>query len=93
MSAISAFSAWNARVGNLFGFTLGGSADETASIGRISLGPGFSSENVVDAIETVVATYIIERRDAAEDFLSTYRRVGMALIKEALYERSAGSDI
>jgi sulfite reductase (NADPH) hemoprotein beta-component len=72
--------------------TLGGSGDETASIGQIT-GPGFSSENVVDAIETVVTTYMSQRRDAAEDFLSTYRRVGMAPFKEALYERSAGSDI
>ena len=72
--------------------TLGGSGDETASIGQIT-GPGFSSENVVDAIETVVATYMSQRRDGSEDFLATYRRVGMAPFKEALYERSAGSDI
>ena len=72
--------------------TLGGSGDERASIGQIT-GPGFSSENVVDAVETIVATYMTQRNDAAEDFLSTYRRVGMAPFKEALYERSAGSDI
>ena len=72
--------------------TLGGSGDETASIGQIT-GPGFSYEAIVDAIETVVATYMSQRRDGAEDFLSTYRRVGMAPFKEALYERSAGSDI
>ncbi len=72
--------------------TLGGSGDETASIGQIT-GPGFSSENVVEAIETVVTTYMSQRRDGSEDFLSTYRRVGMAPFKEALYERSAGSDI
>jgi len=34
-----------------------------------------------------------QRAGAAEDFLSTFRRVGMAPFKEALYERSAGSDI
>ncbi len=72
--------------------TLGGSGDETASIGQIT-GPGFSYENVVDAIETVVSTYMGVRRDQSEDFLTTYRRVGMAPFKEALYERSAGSDI
>jgi sulfite reductase (NADPH) hemoprotein beta-component len=72
--------------------TLGGSGDETASVGQIT-GPGFSSENVVDAIETIVATYMSQRRDGVEDFLSTYRRIGMAPFKEALYERSAGSDI
>ena len=72
--------------------TLGGSADERASIGQIT-GPGFSSENVVEAIETVVATYMGQRQGPQEDFLTTFRRVGMAPFKEALYERSAGSDI
>ncbi len=72
--------------------TLGGSGDETASIGQIT-GPGFSSENVVEAVATVVSTYVGLRRDESEDFLTAYRRVGMAPFKEALYERSAGSDI
>jgi sulfite reductase (NADPH) hemoprotein beta-component len=72
--------------------TLGGSGDETASIGQIT-GPGFSSEKVVDAIETIVETYKGLRADESEDFLTAYRRVGMAPFKEALYDRSAGSDI
>ena len=72
--------------------TLGGSADEQAAIGQI-VGPGFSSENVVEAIETIVDTYIGLRRDEAETFLDAFRRVGIAPFKEALYERSAGSDI
>jgi sulfite reductase (NADPH) hemoprotein beta-component len=72
--------------------TLGGSGDETAAVGQIT-GPGFSTENVVDAVETIVATYLGQRRDAEEDFLATYRRIGMAPFKEALYERSAGADI
>jgi sulfite reductase (NADPH) hemoprotein beta-component len=72
--------------------TLGGSGDETASIGQIT-GPGFSSENIVDAIDTVVETYMSQRQSPAEGFLQTYRRIGMAPFKEALYERNAGSDI
>jgi sulfite reductase (NADPH) hemoprotein beta-component len=72
--------------------TLGGSADEQAAIGQI-VGPGFSSENVVEAIETIVDTYMGLRRDEAETFLDAFRRVGIAPFKEALYERSAGSDI
>jgi sulfite reductase (NADPH) hemoprotein beta-component len=72
--------------------TLGGSGDETASIGQIT-GPGFSSETIVDAIETVVDTYRNLRQDPHEAFLQTYRRVGMGPFKEALYERNAGSDI
>src|SRR5208282_2162461 len=72
--------------------TLGGSADEQAAIGQM-VGPGFSSENVVEAIETIVDTYLGLRRDEAETFLDAFRRVGIAPFKEALYERSAGSDI
>jgi hypothetical protein len=34
-----------------------------------------------------------QRQSAAEGFLQTYRRIGMAPFKEALYERNAGSDI
>ena len=72
--------------------TLGGSADEQAAIGQIT-GPGFSSENVVEAIETIVETYTGLRLSEQETFIDAYRRVGMAPFKEALYERSAGSDI
>ena len=72
--------------------TLGGSADENAAIGQI-VGPGFSSETVVEAVETIVDTYIGLRRDEGETFLETFRRVGLAPFKEALYDRSAGSDI
>jgi sulfite reductase (NADPH) hemoprotein beta-component len=72
--------------------TLGGSGDEKAAIGQI-VGPGFSSENVVGAVETIVETYIGLRRDEQETFLEAFRRVGLAPFKEALYERSAGSDI
>ncbi len=72
--------------------TLGGSGDEQAAIGQI-VGPGFSSENVVEAIETIVDTYMGLRREESETFLEAFRRVGLAPFKEALYERSAGSDI
>ena len=72
--------------------TLGGSGDEKAAIGQI-VGPGFSSENVVEAVETIVETYMGLRRDDQETFLEAFRRVGLAPFKEALYERSAGSDI
>jgi sulfite reductase (NADPH) hemoprotein beta-component len=64
--------------------TLGGSGDETASIGAI-LGPGFSSEGVVDAVEKVVDTYLKVRNGREETFLAVYRRLGPAPFKEALY--------
>jgi sulfite reductase (NADPH) hemoprotein beta-component len=64
--------------------TLGGTADETCSIGDIT-GRGFSSDKIVDAVETVVDTYLKLRTDSEEDFLTAYRRVGMKPFKEALY--------
>ncbi len=64
--------------------TLGGSGDETASVGTI-LGPGFSSEGVVDAVETIVDTYLDKRDSPEEPFLATFRRLGPAPFKEALY--------
>ncbi len=64
--------------------TLGGSADETCNVGALT-GRGFSSEEIVDAIETVVDTYLKFRTSPAEDFLAAYRRIGMGPFKEALY--------
>ena len=63
--------------------TLGGSSDENASIGTI-LGPGFAGDEVPDAIEKVVETYLDIRHDG-EPFIDTYRRVGAKPFKEALY--------
>jgi sulfite reductase (NADPH) hemoprotein beta-component len=63
--------------------TLGGSADENATIGDI-IGPAFSSEQVVDAVEQIVDTYL-ERRTEGERFIETYRRLGQAPFKEKLY--------
>ena len=64
--------------------TLGGSGDETASVGEI-IGPGFSSEAVIDAVETLVETYLKVRSGPDENFLAAYRRLGQAPFKEALY--------
>ena len=64
--------------------TLGGSGDEHTSIGEI-IGKGFASDEVVDAVETLVDTYLKVRDGAAEDFLATYRRLGQAPFHEALY--------
>ena len=63
--------------------TLGGSADENASIGDI-VGPAFSADAVVGAVETLIDTYLTMREDG-ERFLDTYRRVGLAPFKEKLY--------
>lgn len=64
--------------------TLGGSAFEDASIGTI-VGPAFSSDTVVDAIDTIIETYLGIRHEN-ERFLETFRRVGVTPFKESLYD-------
>ncbi len=64
--------------------TLGGSADETASVGEV-VGPGFSADEVIDAVETLVDTYLKVRAGPGENFLAAYRRLGQAPFREALY--------
>jgi len=64
--------------------SLGGSADETCEIGRI-IGPGFSSEEIIDAIERLVETYVKLREHKEEDFLATVRRLGLKPFQEAVY--------
>lgn len=63
--------------------TLGGRADENAEIGKI-VGPAFAYDEVVDAVENVVETYVDVRRPG-ETFLQTYDRVGQAPFKANLY--------
>jgi sulfite reductase (NADPH) hemoprotein beta-component len=63
--------------------TLGGSSGDSASIGTI-LGPGFAGEEVPDAIEKILDTYV-KLREPGEEFLAAYRRLGPAPFKEALY--------
>ncbi|WP_062785317.1 nitrite/sulfite reductase [Novosphingobium capsulatum] len=62
---------------------LGGAESADTSLGTIT-GPGFSEDGVVDAIEKVTDVYLA-RREGAERFLDTYRRIGMAPFKEAIY--------
>ena len=72
--------------------TLGGSGDEICTVGSIT-GPGFSQDGIIDAVETVVDTYMKLREDPREEFIVAYRRLGMAPFKEALYARSSGAGI
>jgi len=63
--------------------TLGGSADEAPSIGKI-VGPAVAYDKVVDAIETLTDTYLAIRA-GDERFVDTVRRAGVDPFKEALY--------
>jgi sulfite reductase (NADPH) hemoprotein beta-component len=68
----------------VYQITLGGSGDETASVGDI-VGRGFASHDIVDAVETIVDTYLERRERADETFLAAYRRLGATPFKAALY--------
>jgi sulfite reductase (NADPH) hemoprotein beta-component len=63
--------------------TIGGSADENAALGAI-IGPAVPSSEVTSAVDTLIEVYLERRRDG-ERFPETYRRVGAAPFKEALY--------
>ncbi|MGE5501250.1 MAG: nitrite/sulfite reductase, partial [Ignavibacteriales bacterium] len=63
--------------------TLGGSGAEDASLGQI-LGPALPANRVSDAVDTLVDTYL-KVREGDERFLDTFRRVGLAPFKEAVY--------
>ena len=66
-----------------FQLTLGGSSDQNASLGD-RLGPALPQADVPVAIENIVEVYMDLREDG-ERFLDTYRRVGIAPFKEAVY--------
>ncbi|MDX5382280.1 MAG: nitrite/sulfite reductase [Rhodobacterales bacterium] len=64
--------------------TLGGDGTEDAVIGERA-GPGFAAEDLLPAIERLIRAYLALREDASETFLQTYRRLGVAPFKAALY--------
>ena len=71
--------------------TLGGDGSELAAIGE-KVGPGFSYDEIVPAIERIVLTYLDVRRHSEETFLQTYRRLGSAPFKVALYGEDGAKD-
>ena len=66
--------------------TLGGSASDDASIGKI-MGPAFAKHEVVPAMQALFDVYV-EHREDEERFLDTYRRIGMAPFKDRAYAAS-----
>ncbi len=76
----------------LYQITLGGSADEHTSIGEI-IGRGFGPDEITDAIETVVETYLKHRLSPEETFLAAYRRLGPSPFKDVLYAESAATSL
>ena len=67
--------------------TLGGDGAADAQIGERA-GPGFAADEVIPAIERIVMAYLDLRSDRLETFLQTYRRLGLAPFKAALYPQA-----
>jgi sulfite reductase (NADPH) hemoprotein beta-component len=61
----------------------GGSEGADTSLAKI-IGPGFTEDGVVDAIEKATEVYLANKQ-GEERFLDTYRRIGMDPFKEAIY--------
>ncbi|MFA7587296.1 MAG: nitrite/sulfite reductase [Novosphingobium sp.] len=64
---------------------LGGCEGDDTSLGQIT-GPGFDENGIVDAVEKATNFYLANRQ-GDERFLDTYRRIGMAPFKEAIYAK------
>ncbi|MDC9728314.1 MAG: nitrite/sulfite reductase [Methyloprofundus sp.] len=64
--------------------TLGGSSENDATIGE-RLGPAVSKEDITPVIKTVLETYLEQRKNEDESFLTTFRRVGVSPFKEKVY--------
>ena len=65
---------------------LGGSQAKDASIGKI-LGPSFKQEDMPDVVDKILSTYLALRQHE-ENFLDTYRRVGIDPFKERVYAQA-----
>jgi sulfite reductase (NADPH) hemoprotein beta-component len=69
--------------GEVYQITLGGAADDKASIGSI-IEPAVASDQVVDAIDAIVEAYIAHQGEG-ERFIDTYLQLGAAPFTEAVY--------
>ncbi len=71
--------------------TLGGDGTEATVIGERA-GPGFAYDEIVPAIERLIAAYLAARVSPTETFLQTYRRLGLSPFKDALYPAEEKAD-
>ncbi len=65
---------------------LGGNAGLDASLGAV-LGPSFGRDEVTGVIEKILNTYV-DKRIEGEQFLDTYRRIGIDQFKESVYAKA-----
>ena len=68
--------------------TIGGSQGLNAALGKV-IGPSFAQEDMADVVEKLINTYV-ELRFADEDFLDTFRRVGLDPFKTRVYGKKVG---
>ena len=71
--------------------TLGGDGTENFAIGKRA-GPGFAHDEIVPAVERLVRAYLQLRRDRRETFIETFRRLGAAPFRAALYPSKDKAD-
>ncbi len=67
--------------------TLGGSSSSDASIGKI-IGPSFSSEEIINAIDKIVDVYIAKRKNKKQEFQETLKIIGIKPFQDALYDNN-----
>jgi sulfite reductase (NADPH) hemoprotein beta-component len=66
--------------------TLGGEQGNDASIGKV-IGPSFYANEIPDVMTSLINTYV-EQRAPGEQFIETYRRLGVNPFKEAAYKNN-----
>ncbi len=66
---------------------LGGIQGNNAALGKV-LGPSFSRAEMPKVIRTLVDVFV-ENRDANEEFVDTYQRIGIAPFKERVYAKAS----
>jgi sulfite reductase (NADPH) hemoprotein beta-component len=64
--------------------TLGGEQGNDAAIGKV-IGPSFYADEIPDVMSNIINVYTQHRADD-ESFIQTYKRLGVALFKEAAYK-------
>ena len=68
----------------LYQISLGGDVDFGKTALGIILGPAVEAHQVVEAVDSLVGTYL-EQRGEGERFVDTYRRIGAEPFKERMY--------
>ena len=84
ISGISASSGVEKNGREFYQITLGGKADEDATLGQL-IGPAVPYDEAAETIERIVARYLELRLGGNELFIDTVKRLGIAPFKEVLY--------